>query len=189
MIQHVNNICRSASLALHKIGKIRNCLDQKTTEMLVHAFVSSRLDNCNSLLYGLPDCHLNKLQRIQNSAARLVTRTTPLVHITPILRNLHWLPIKERINFKILLITYKCIHRLAPSYLHELIQEYTPARSLRSSSKSLLSPPSVCTKSYGNRSFQSSSAFLWNSLPSHVKEAQSLSQFKTLLKSHHFSLL
>ncbi|PIK56827.1 hypothetical protein BSL78_06229 [Apostichopus japonicus] len=157
MNQHINNICRSASSALHKIGKIRRCLDQQTAETLVHAFVSSRVDNCNSLLYGLPDQQVNKLQRIQNSAARLITRTKRSEHITPILRNLHWLPVKQRINFKILLLTFKCIHGLAPVYLQNLIRDYTPRCCLRSSSKSLLVTPPVCTKSYGSRSFQFSS--------------------------------
>ena len=189
MNQHVNNICQSASFALHKIGKIRASLDQKTAEMLVHAFISSRVDSCNSLLYGLPDHQVNKLQRIQNSAARLVTRTKPFEHITPILRNLHWLPVKQRINFKILLLTFKCLHGLAPKYLQNLIQEYIPCRRLRSSSKSLLVAPSVATKSYGYRSFRFSSAFLWNGLPVEVKEAQSVTGFKTLLKTYLFSLL
>ncbi|PIK54068.1 hypothetical protein BSL78_09049 [Apostichopus japonicus] len=138
MNQHINNICRSASSALHKIGKIRRCLDQQTAETLVHAFVSSRVDNCNSLLYGLPVQQVNKLQRIQNSAARLITRTKRSEHITPILRNLHWLSVKQHINFKILLLTFKCIHGLAPVYLQNLIRDYTPRCCLRSSSKSLL---------------------------------------------------
>lgn len=189
MNQHINNICRSASSALHKIGKIRRCLDQQTAETLVHAFVSSRVDNCNSLLYGLPDQQVNKLQRIQNSAARLITRTKRSEHITPILRDLHWLSVKQRINFKILLLTFKCIHGLAPVYLQNLIRDYTPRCCLRSSSKSLLVAPSVSTKSYGSRSFQFSSAILWNGLPIGIKEAQSVTRFKTLLKTYLFSLL
>ncbi|PIK60387.1 hypothetical protein BSL78_02685 [Apostichopus japonicus] len=189
MNQHINNICRSASSALHKIGKIRRCLDQQTAETLVHAFVSSRVDNCNSLLYGLPDQQVNKLQRIQNSAARLITRTKRSEHITPILRDLHWLSVKQRINFKILLLTFKCIHGLAPVYLQNLIRDYTPRCCLRSSSKSLLVTPPVCTKSYGSRSFQFSSAVLWNDLSIKVKEAQSVTSFKSLLKTHLFSCL
>ena len=186
---HVNNICRAASHALYKIGKIRNHLDMKTTEMLVHAFVSSRIDSCNSLLYGLPDCQLNKLQRIQNSAARLITRSKKFTHITPILHQLHWLPVKSRINFKVLLLTFKCVHGIAPTYLQDLINMYTPSRSLRSSSMSLLLSPSVSTKSYGHRSFQFSAALLWNNLPTYIKEAQTVTSFKTLLKHHLFSVI
>ena len=84
-IIYIQNICRSASYALYKIGRIRNYLDEKSTETLIHAFITCHIDQCNSLLYGLPDSHIAKLQRIQNSAARLVTRTHFHDHITPVL--------------------------------------------------------------------------------------------------------
>ena len=96
-------------------------------------------------LYGLPDSHIAKLQRIQNSAARLVTRTCFHDHITPVLQKLHWLPVRYRIMYKILILTYKCIHGLAPLYLQELIQEYKPTRNLRSSSKLNLISATVST--------------------------------------------
>lgn len=185
---YINNICRSASFALYKIGRIRNLLDEKSTEILVHAFITCHLDMCNGLLYGLPDWHISKLQRIQNSAARLVTRTRPSDHITPVLRDLHWLPVKFRIMYKILLLTYKCLNGLAPDYLTDLIQEYKPARNLRSSSKRFLVPPSVRTISYGHRSFSHASPELWNKLPIHIKNSQTLTQFKSGLKSHLFDL-
>ena len=97
---YINNLCRSASFALYKIGRIRNLLDVKSTETLVHAFITCHLDMCNSLLYGFPGSHISKLQRIQNSAARLVTRTRFSDDITPVLRDLHWLPVKFRIMYK-----------------------------------------------------------------------------------------
>ncbi len=78
MEKHISNICRASSFGLHKIGQIRQYLDQSTTEKLIHAFVISRIDNYNSLLYGLPESQLQKLQRVQNSAARLITRTRSL---------------------------------------------------------------------------------------------------------------
>ena len=116
---YISNICRSPSYALYKIGRIRNLLDEKLTETLVHAFITCHLDRCNSLLYGLPDTLIAKLQRIQNSAARLVTRTRGHDHITPVLCNLHWLPVKYRIIYKILLLTYKIRHvNATKSYLH-----------------------------------------------------------------------
>ena len=127
--QHIRNTCKSASWGICKIGKIRRYLDRTSTERLVHAFVSSHLDYCNSLLAGLPNSHIAPLQRIQNTAARLVTRTKRTEHITPILQSLHWLPIQQRISFKILLLVFKIIHKLAPAYLQELV-------SLRSTSTS-----------------------------------------------------
>ena len=186
MDDYIKNICRSASYALYKIGRIRNFLDQKSTETLIHAFITCRLDQCNSLLYGLPDSHIAKLQRIQNSAARLVTRTRSCEHITPVLRELHWLPVTYRIMYKILVLTYKCIHELAPIYLQELIEEYKPSRNLRSSSQLNLVSTSVSTLSYGNRSFRKASAELWNRLPLNVKTVKLLTYSK-LVSRHIYS--
>ena len=127
---YINNLCRSASFTLNKIGRIRYLLDEKSTETLVHTFIYCHLDMCNGVLYSLPDSHISKLQRSQNSAARLVTRTRFSDHITPVLRDLHWLPVKFRIMYKIPLLTYKCLHGLPPEYLSDLIQEYKPVRNL-----------------------------------------------------------
>ena len=87
----------NASFALKRIGNIRQYLDQPAAEKLIHAFVSSELDYCNSLLFGLPGKEISKLQRVQNSAARLITKTRKTDHITPILRKLHWPPVHKRI--------------------------------------------------------------------------------------------
>ena len=95
----INDICRSASLSITPTSKLRNYLDVKTTERLIHAFVSSKLDYCNSLLYGLPSREIARLQKIQNPAARIETLTKKRQHIAPILRKLHWLPIEKRIQY------------------------------------------------------------------------------------------
>ena len=124
------------------IRRIRKFLSFDNTQTLVNAFVTSRLDYCNSTLYGLSATELQKLQRVQNTAARLICKISRFVHILPILRRLHWLSIKYRIEFKILLITYKVIHGLEPAYLRELITQKTVSRnSLRSSGEFLLQPP------------------------------------------------
>ena len=186
MHAYVNDTCRAASFALHKIGTIRSFLNKKSTERLVHAHVMSRIDFCTSILYGLPDVHINKLQRIQNSAARLVTRTQKRDHISPILHDLNWLPIKHRIQYKILSLTFLCLQGLGPTYLQELIQKYHPVRNLRSKSRSLLVCPSTFTKFYGARAFAAAAAELWNSLPDTIKQAQTVNLFKTKLKTHLF---
>ena len=113
--------CRSCGLHIHNVGKIVRYLTPRATGQLVHAFIVSRLDSCNALLHGLPDDQVRGLQLIQNTAARQVTRTRKHEHITPVLRRLHWLPVRERIHFKILLLAFKCQHRLAPGYLAELL--------------------------------------------------------------------
>ena len=93
-------------------------LDTDTCKLLVHALVTSRLDYCNSLLYGSPQKTLNRLQVMQNKAARIITKTKKSDHITPVLRSLHWLPVKKRIEYKVACLTYSCIHNEnSPQYL------------------------------------------------------------------------
>ena len=101
---HMNNVCKSASLAIRNIGRIRRYLSQNDTERLVHAFVTSKSERCNSLIYGLPAYQESKLQRIQNSAVRLVTMVKKFDHISPVSKDLHWLTVRKRITFKILLL-------------------------------------------------------------------------------------
>ena len=101
----VQNICKVAFFHTHNFSRIRKCLTQKDTETLVHAFVTSKLDSCNSLLVELPQYLLDKVQRVQNAAARHVSCTRKHDRITPVLKELHWLHVRERIIFKILLFT------------------------------------------------------------------------------------
>ena len=121
MNTHITKTCSVAFYHLYNIRGIRKYLSKETTEILIHAFISSRVDYCNSLYYGLPAYQLMKLQIIQNAAARLVFQESKYCHITPILRDLHWHPVKYRIDYKILLLTFKAIHGLAPAYIQELI--------------------------------------------------------------------
>ena len=121
MENHVTAICKAGFYHLRNISRIRKYMSRHTTEILVHAFITSRLDFCNSLLYGLPKQTLMRLQHVQNVAARIVTLAAKREHISPVLYELHWLPVQERIVFKILLMTFKCLNGLAPSYLSELI--------------------------------------------------------------------
>ena len=188
MTTHINNTCRAANFALRKIGQIRKYLDQRTAEKLVHAFITSRLDYCNSLFFGLPECELVKLQHVQNAAARMVTRLRKHHHITPVLHELHWLPVRKRVVFKVLLLTYKALHGLAPKYISELLTEHKPTRSLRSGAKYLLKQVRTST-AYGSRSFAAAAPKLWNELPLTIKCAGSLQCFKCLLKTHLFKVI
>ena len=115
---HIASTCKSSFYHIRNISYIRKYLSSNSTEILVHAFVSSKLDRCNSLLYGLPNYQIKKLQHVQNAAARLITLSRKHEHITSILLNLHWLPINYRIMFKILLITYMAPKNLAASYIY-----------------------------------------------------------------------
>ena len=152
----------------------------------MHAFLTSRLDYCNILLSGIPDYQLNHIQRFQNTAARLITRTSKYDHITPVLEALHWLPVRQRISYKVLLFTYKIIYNLAPQYLSDLITERKTTRSLRSSNTTVLTKPMTNTQSYGGRSFSFMAPSLWNSLPPHIKSCQNYETFKKKIKTHLF---
>jgi hypothetical protein len=161
-------------------------LSEETTEVLLHAFVSSKLDNGNALLHGLPKNLLNKLQLVQNTAARIVTLTRKHDHITPTLNRLHWLPVEQPIIFKLLLLVYKGLNGLAPSYISELLHYRTYKRSLRSSNQGLLDVPYSKLKTYGDRSFSVAAPKLWNILPTDIKQAKNVNIFKNKLKTHLF---
>ena len=165
VIPQINSVCKGAFYHLQNIARIRKFLTPKSTEILVHAFISSKLDYCNSLLYGVPKFQLEKLQHVQNADARLITQSCKYDHITPVLINLHWLPVEYRVKFKLLLLTFKALNELAPKYLTEMIEYYTPSRTLRSSSAFLLKQVRFNLQSYGEKSFTISAPMLWNNLP------------------------
>ena len=110
---HVNKICKNINYQLYSIGKIQKYLDKPTTEKMINSAVTSRLDYCNSLLYRINEYLVSQLQRCQNNAARIVSLRRKYDHITPILKDLHWLPVEYRINYKILLLAYKAQHGMA----------------------------------------------------------------------------
>ena len=188
MSDQISQICKSAYFSLSRIGKIRKLLDKPTTEKLIHAFVTSKLDYCNSLLYGITKDQLDRLQSVQNAAARLVTCTRKFDHITPVLTDLHWLPVEARIKFKILLTTFKIVRGAAPLYLIDLIELYVPTRNLRSAEKLRLAPPhGYFNKTYGQRAFSVCAPLLWNSLPLEIRSARTVNSFKHGLKTHLFT--
>ncbi len=182
---HVSSIVRSSSFHIRNIGKIRKYLTPHATEQIVHSFITSRLDMGNALLFGLPQDQIARLQRVQNSAARLVTLTKKSSHITPILYGLHWLPVGYRIVYKLMLIVFKSLNDLAPAY-SSLLTPYTPHRTLRSSNMSLLCEPRS-KHTWGDWAFSIAAPRLWNTLPLQVKLCSSLSQFKVALKTHLMS--
>jgi hypothetical protein len=186
MEAQVNTICKSCYYHLRNIGAIRQYITTDACRTLVQATVTSRLDYANSLLYGIPQTLIGRLQRLQNSAARLVARTRRREHITPVLSSLHWLPVEYRIKFKVLVFTYKAVAKTAPPYICDLVQQHRPKRALRSSSRSLLSVPQTRTVTYGKRCFKTAAATLWNELPENIKEAQTLQVFRKKLKTHLF---
>ena len=155
-------------------------------KQVIHAFITSKLDYCNSLFYGLPSSLLGRLQGIQNVAARILTGSKKFDHITPVLRSLHWLPVEQRIKFKMLLLVYKSINSMAPSYLQDLFKPYVPCRTLRSSQLCLLNVPFTKSQVKHNRAISVAGLMLRNSLPSDLRVISSLDEFKRKLKTHLF---
>ena len=173
MTTHISKTCNSAFYYLYNLRRIRKYLSKHNNKTLIHAFISSRVDYCNSLLYGLPEYQLNKLQRAQNMCPRLICNERKYSHITLLLVDLHWLPVKFRIEFKILLIVFKIFKGLAPSYSSFLITPKPVSKyNLRSSSDSTLpSYPNVKLKAtLGERAFLLAAPKLWNAVPRFIRE-------------------
>ncbi|KAJ8372143.1 hypothetical protein AAFF_G00294270 [Aldrovandia affinis] len=163
---HIKSMTKSAFFHLKNISRLRPSLSDSVTETLIHAFITSRLDYCNGVLFGVPSKALDRLQYVQNSAARVLTRTKPWQHITPTLIRLHWLP-----------------------YLSDLLHHQTPSRRLRSSDTGLLSTPRTSRRTFGDRAYSVAAPTLWNSLPIEIRQAPTLDSFKAALKTHLLCLV
>ena len=186
--EHVKRKCRVAMLNYFRIKSIRKYLTKEATEVLVLSLVVSHLDYCNVILYGIADCDIAKLQRIQNMCAKLVLNRKWSDSSKTSLYDLHWLPVKARINFKLLTYMYNCSISHAPGYLTELLSKSLPARTLRSTAKTLASfdVPFNKRKTFADRSFGTAGPKLWNALPGDIKNAKSVDSFKKMLKTHYF---
>lgn len=187
MQSQVSTICRSGWFHLRSLWKIRKCLSQQMCEVLVHAFISSRIDMCNGLLVGTNKSELNRLQRLLNAAARLVTLAPRCDPIQPILHQLHWLAVRERIRFKIALLTFKALHGLAPAYLSNLIKVAEPSRALRSSENGVLLQRPLVRLVMAEAAFAAAAPRVWNTLPLAVRSEATLSAFKSRLKTFLFT--
>ena len=162
-------------------------LDKKVANTVACSIVSTRLDYCNSLLYGTSVRNVQRLQRIQNSLARVVSGIKRRDHIRPVLKDLHWLPVAQRIDYKVALLTHKILSTGQPVYLHSLINEYKPARPLRSEGQRLLSKPSGLRSALAGRSFTRASEGVWNKLPDSIRKIETTVCFKKKLKTHFFA--
>ena len=160
---------------------IGHCLDDQTASLITHAFINSRLEYANSILLGSPNYVINKLQRIQNSFARIVLQSDCQAHSEPLLRQLHWLPVQSRIRFKLATITDKALYTNSPQYLASLIYYHQPVRSLRSSNQHY-HLPTKCTTNFGSRTFRCSAPAIWNSIPLVIRSLQTIDAFKRGLK-------
>ena len=185
--KHVTNICKSAYIELRRISSIRHYLTSQAAQTLVCAYVLSKLDYCSALLSGCPEYILDKFQKVQNSAARLIFKARKRDHVVPLLKSLHWLPVRSRIDYKLSVLCHNYFSDSCPSYFSELLTTYTPSRQLRSSTDSrILKIPHIKTKSFGQRSFSYAGPKQWNSLPFSLRHIESTSSFKSALKTYLF---
>ena len=185
--KHISIICCASFLELRRIASVRPYLSQSAAARLVAAMVTSRLDYCNSVFIGLPADQIARLQRVQNNAARLVLRKKRRDHVTPRIKELHWLPVKFRCQYKIATLAYRHFDGSLPLYLSSSLCTYEPSRSLRSSNEKLLKIPKRNLKSFGQRYFSFMAPSLWNSLPATLRNVPTLSQFKSQLKTFLFA--
>lgn len=185
--EQINSVVRSSFYHLRSIAKLKAFLTVKDLETVIHAFISSRLDYCNSLYLGVAKSSLSRLQMVQNAAARLLTGTRKREHILPVLFSLHWLPVEYRVKFKVLLYVFKGLYGQAPQYITDLLHRKC-SRSLRSSNKLMLTVPRSRLKLKGDRAFSVAAPRLWNDLPEHLRLSSTVDSFKSSLKTYFFSL-
>ncbi len=204
MEKHISQKCASAFRSLYNFRKIRQYLNKTATETLIHSFIFSHLDYCNGLLYDLPEKQIKQMQRVQNMAARLVFRKPKFCHITPLLIVLHWLPVEYRIEYKILLFTFKGIHNMAPKYICDMFKinsrQYCNRKrtiihditfvngnvqgEIKHTNVLSLNVPKF--KTFSRRSLRVAGPRLWNKLPASLRLVDDIDVFKGQLKTHLF---
>ena len=186
MNAQVSNIVKAANYHLVNISRARRFITTEATKLAIHSLVTSRLDYCNSLLMGITNRLLNKLQCVQRTSARLITNRRKYDPITSELIDLHWLPVKQRIDYKVLMLVYKALHNQAPPDIASMLQVEVRQRRLRSSASSILlvEPRTRCV-SFADRSFSAYAPKLWNRLPDYIKNS-SFVTFRSHLKAHLF---
>ena len=178
---HINTITSSSYVFIRKLRSIRSYLSQKDMETLVHAFISSRLDMCNCLFFGLPKSSTLKLQRIQNAAVRVIFSLRKRDSVREHLKSLHWLNVEQRVTFKALLTTFKCLNDMAPAPLTALlsIKDYT---SLLLEVKNFFPSSEL-----GRRAFRYYAPRLWNCVPPAIRVLDNIDTFKAKLKQFLFT--
>ena len=185
--QHVANVCKACYCHARALRHIRESLPDNVVRTVACSVVGSRLDYCNSLFVGMSKSNFAKLQRVQNTLARIVLRRGKFEHITPALKELHWLPIEQRVTYKLAVLAYNIKTTGQPVYLRELLPDYEPACTLRSSSKHFLFY-SGAGSVLAARGFRHSALAAWNNLPNSLRDCDTLDNFKHKLNAHFFNL-
>jgi hypothetical protein len=186
--QHVAAVCKASYFHIRALRHVRESLPEDIARTVACSIVGSRLDYCNSLYASMSKQNFNKLQRVQNTLARVVLRRGKFEHINPALTELHWLPVEHRVTYKLATLTFRIIKTNQPDYLRELLVDYIPPRTLRSSNKHLLTETRTNLAST-SRGFRHSAAVTWNNLPDDIRDPNlPLDNFKHKLKTYLFNL-
>ena len=184
--KHINCLSSSLCHQLRNIQNIRGKLDFNAAKTVVQALILSKLDYCNSLLVGTPECHLSQLQHVQNMACRVVCNLRKYDHVSTSMYSLHWLRVREDITYKIAYLVYCCKMGSAPQYLINVLPIATHNHSLRSSTSGNL-PSAKCRSSLASEgSFSAAGPKIWNSIPPDVQSEKSSDGFRKCLKTFHF---
>ena len=183
--KHVAQLCKVCFYHIRDLRRIRRCISTDTARAIASALINSRFDYCNSLLYGIADCDLSRLQRVQNCLARVVCNASRLSPSSPLLKRLHWLPLKHRVRFKLASIAHRVFYTKEPSYLYDVLRPVQGSKQLRSMTNNSFSLPSVRTN-WGMRALSFSAPYIWNALPSAVKKEHVVTTFRRKLKTFLF---
>ena len=186
MKQHISSLCRTTFLTLRRIASIRPFLSNNSIEKLVASMITSRLDYCNATFAGVADEQIARIQKIQNNAARLILKKSKRDHVTPLLKELHWLLVKYCTQYKLATLAFRHFDGTLPPHLSSSLCTYQPSRFFRSSTERLLKIPKTNLKTFGEGSFGYIAPTVWNSLPADLRASPSLPTFKVNLKTHFF---
>ena len=190
MSAHVSKVIQSCYYQLTNLWRIRKRLTKELRVQLVHSLIHSRLDYGNAHLYGLKQRDLQRLQKVQNCATRFVFGSRGRSGVSKLRKQLHFLPIEQRIVFKICLLAFKCLRGLAPPYLAEQLsfRKLKPRQLRLDADRTLLEKPFKTKYRSTESAFSVCAPKLWNSLPREIRETETLDLFKTSLKTHLFGI-
>ena len=179
----INIVCRNAFITLREISRKRQCLTFEATKTLVNTLVLSKINFCCTIYQNIPHKYINKLQKVQNYAARVITQTSKFTHVTPLLKQLNWLNMENFIRYRYATLVFKAMQNQAPTYLTKLLIPYKQNRTLRSQNNNLLTIPNIITE-IGRRSFSYQAPLIWNSLPPYIKNSNTTQNFKYQIKQY-----
>ena len=188
-VPHINKLTSTCYCMIFDIAKVRPNMNKGTAHLIMQALVLSCMGYCDLLLAGTTKYQLDKLQCIQNIGCWVICNLKKNDHVTPSMKGLHWLKIKERIVYKLCLLLYKCQNGLSPEYLADLLPSKTHSMALRSSTSNAIPPAHFKNNQCHRSSFSSAGLMAWNSLPPTVKTCHSIDTFRSSLKTHLFNIL